>query len=717
MIERSRLHLCLRREVLLGAAALSVSLFLILPLLALLVWLLGCLGFLLCWLAFLIMGVLSYGGLFGGCCAALVGANRWKKGEETGPRILGAGVAAVVIGAVGFWLFESWYAPVQKAADDSYASCAAGSWFLYHDLFLGRRVYFWSWLLAGGAGLAATGTLLALGLLRCETMVQYSLLKIGYTCPRCHRRGVPLFRCPGCRALVADLWPSVYGVWWASCGSCGEWLLTTDLAGRSARYEKVCRTPGCSLDLAGAELGQTAECHLAVVGAASAGKTSLLATALWQLEETFAPRHHLTVRFPDPREEAVHRQTVAGLRAGRVPPRTPGGPPQACRILLETESGRSTLVYLYDAAGDDFLAEQALAQHGFHHFVDGILFVVDPFAGPEARQLLSETEVSTIQPATAEAADILARLIPFWEGVWRVAGQGQFPVPLAVVVSKADATGILERLAGDSDLDREDDLATAAQEAERHSEAVRRFLSEQGLGNLAGNLEARFQTVRYFASAALFRRPEGSAGGTALLSRPDGRTALPSRPDGSGDPSHLPNTPVPFTPHGVVAPLIWLLDQSGVWEESSLRSVLGNVRGYLSRSVRGTEGVLAQVTAWGLLLGGPGSLLLGSWGWLGTGWTLGVAGLGLAGWIGWSRYHQFGWADWTRLRAWLIARRRQQIRCLQGQEGARARRRAWLEVAVVLVGIAVLGLWWWPAAVLLGLGVVAAGLGSIGGRL
>ena len=112
--------------------------------------------------------------------------------------------------------------------------------------------------------------------------------------------------------------------------------------------------------------------------------------------------------------------------------------------------------------------------------------------------------------------------------------------------------------------------AVAAQEAERDSAAVRLFLVQHGLGDLANALEIRFERVAFFA---------------AQMENP---------------------------PHGVLAPLIWLSHHTGAFSDlPGWYWALGNLRRWWRRALRGREGPRAANIAWGLIIiGGPLAVLL-----------------------------------------------------------------------------------------------------------
>ncbi len=112
----------------------------------------------------------------------------------------------------------------------------AGSLALYHS-----EITLWSAIILGAT---LAGPLLVLGtvyLLRARSLLSNSLYRICYTCPHCSQTGLPAFRCPGCRTAHTDLKPSLFGVFFARCGTprCGRHLPTINVFGRNG-LDKVC---------------------------------------------------------------------------------------------------------------------------------------------------------------------------------------------------------------------------------------------------------------------------------------------------------------------------------------------------------------------------------------------------------------------------------------------------------------------------------------------
>jgi Double-GTPase 2 len=430
-------------------------------------------------------------------------------------------------------------------------------------------------IVALAAGLAwPVLVLLTIGLLRARALMDRSLYRICFTCPRCSHTGLPAFRCPGCKKAHADLKPSLHGVFFARCGTvrCGRSLPALNFLGRS-RLEKIC--PKCGEELHHASLGKSPEYRIAIVGTKSGGKTNLLVAAVWQFEQVFAPANGLRVSFSSPDEEKTYRALVARLKAGQAMDKTlPEPVPHAFTLSVADEGGeQSCLLYLYDAAGEDFEDEQVLGGHPLDSY-DALLFVVDLFAEEGAKRgalgPLDQGQVARANSTGMDAGFIAGRLVSALEKRLGVGPTGIFRVPVAVVVTKLDVCGVGSRLGiGAKDLDQPFPSFTAAVlRAERDHDRVRALLFKIGLGNTVQLLEQRFEVTCYFGASPLGRSLDLA--------------------DSSS-----------FRPRGVMAPLVWLCDRTNaLGDMDPFDVVFINSHVYLARALRGKEGTAMRLGAW-----------------------------------------------------------------------------------------------------------------------
>lgn len=420
-------------------------------------------------------------------------------------------------------------------------------------------------------------TLLAIGYLRGREFIAYAAQRISYTCPRCARSGRPAYKCPGCGRTHDDLIPGIYGLFRARCGNppCIASLPTCVAAGRD-RLQKACQR--CGADIPHAAVGTRPEYRIALVGAASSGKSNLLVTAIWQLKERFAPENGLKVTFADATEEKQYDRLVNQLKSGIPMTKTWDRLP-ALTVGLEDEDGEgSCLLHLFDAAGEHFADESALRDHPIEG-ADAIIFVVDPFAEEAVyRGALGDLDslvLSRANAAVEQAQYIAARLVNVLEQKL-VNPNSRFHIPVAVVVTKVDVAGVGKRYrVGSTDLARRfTTFAAAVDRAEREEARVLTLLHDIGLGNLVQLFEARFDVVGYFAASPL---------GRSLADDPNRG----------------------FEPRGVVPPLVWLCGaMSALGDTDPVHVFLTNTHLFTVRCLRGLEGRGMRQLLWAVLLGG-----------------------------------------------------------------------------------------------------------------
>ncbi|MCS7303786.1 MAG: hypothetical protein NZ602_01585 [Thermoguttaceae bacterium] len=507
MIDRSarRLHFWLRPKTFAMAAALSAAGLLTLPVLAVAVLLLGGivagLCFLLLW-AMAVLGVLlAVGGLVvaGGGLAQQDGA------------LTGGGLLAGVLGWGLFSLSKYWEEPVGGFATRFWQQSLHATQFLLEEVFLRYHLYFWSLVPIGIAGFLALGTLAAIGILRCHDWINHHWYGICYTCPMCHQRGLPLFRCPGCSQPVSQLQPSPYGLFQAYCAHCQRPLPTVDWLGRSS-LPKLCANPACSAELSHPAIGALPELHIGFLGAQSSGKTSLMMVAIWQLARQVAPRYAFQLQWASAQQKDAFEASIRQLAEG-VPIRktAPQPHPPALPLALRFCDSEGILLYLYDAAGEDFMEESTMIGHRFHCFVHGLVLVIDPItewlAQADPQDKIDPNLLTNVHPATQQVVRIFDPFLCRLEHQRNLPGQKPFPIPLAVVISKTDPA---LRILGPKLLQKSSSSPVLqpgpqppGRSTSKHRWTPRQLLLQLGLGNLVMTLENRFQPVCYFATSAV----------------------------------------------------------------------------------------------------------------------------------------------------------------------------------------------------------------------
>lgn len=506
-----------------------------------------------------------------------------KNGEN--PPGFGCAALVFVVLAIGLmlgtgWSGGCWQFQAENAkmtwgfAVPGWVTCLDGSWFLC-KLFFDYEIY---WFATGLWCAAITASGFTLGLIaaaRVQGLMLRVFRKIRLQCPRCGEASTR-WRCTGCAELHNDLYPTRFGIWTAACMKCGHNVPTTVFGQR--KVDKVCGV--CGYDLCHPDLGRLPEFHIAVVGAKNGGKSHLMTAALEFLDKHFSPANGYELAFANSAEEREYRDRVGRLSSGQVLPQTTrSSRPTAFTISIKkTNTGDGCLLYFYDAAGEDIQEGasegKGLSGHDFHAFVDAVILVVDPFAEEGLRrEIEGGGEIpQNVNPATHDAHYILGRMIPHWARTQRVSADGRFAFPIAVVLTKMDASGLASRVGGFTQLDRRySSFAEVAEDAESLSDQVRLLLERSGSVDLLRLLESHFGDIRFFGVSSLGRIANA-------LNRS------------------------PFQSQGAFAPLAWLLHHT-----TAMSTGAGSVRsarfflGYLGRSLRGIEGSRAKWAAYATL--------------------------------------------------------------------------------------------------------------------
>lgn len=318
------------------------------------------------------------------------------------------------------------------------------------------------------------------------------------SCRHCYQLAVvPAYRCLGPHPtadrlagddLHRDLRPGRLGVLWRRCG-CGLRLPTTVLrAASSRRLEARCPSCGEAL-LPGA--GVVTDVRMPVFGAASAGKTQLIMSALVGLHRA-AEDADAEVSLADERDRQRYEVYDRLLRDGGSPAKTEaGGTPVAVTLRLARRS-RVALVHLFDAAGEDLVDREQNARLAYLDHARSLIYVLDPFSVRRVRDEYAECApdvFAAANPASHDPEDAYNATVQRLQDY----GVRTDRRRLVFVVSKAD---LLEKLsAGPGEPD-----------------GVRAWLVDNGLGNLVLAAERDFGEVAYFLVSG--RRPdrEGGAG-------------------------------------------------------------------------------------------------------------------------------------------------------------------------------------------------------------
>lgn len=397
-----------------------------------------------------------------------------------------------------------------------------------------------SLVLLGGVGITSL-LMLLLGLVNSLGGAIYHMY---YRCPVCHAQmRLPVHSCPSCNRAHTRLWPSIYGVFHHTC-VCGEQLPTLDILGKRRLVQ---RCPTCNSTLNEA-IGRATNIHIPIVGGPSAGKTHYLIATLRDLIERYAPTHNIAVSMPDIQHRRDYEASVRILRRGQQLRKTAverDNNTQAYNLQIKRRwHPVPTLLYIYDGAGEYYTNQESAQQQVYYRFVNGVIMIVDPFAIEQVYHQYKpriDTEGQTLAVNAREPlSGIYERMIEALEIHYNLKRDTRFPHPIAVVLTKADAFDLDQRIGAAAAHHAMQKNPQIQSEEEAIDLLVEQFLTAYGESNFVRNLRLQFSAVRFF-----------SVSSTGRIVNPADYASL--------------------EPVRVLDPLLWLLAQNGVLPQEASR--------------------------------------------------------------------------------------------------------------------------------------------------
>jgi len=436
-------------------------------------------------------------------------------------------LAFLLIAAYVSLLMWGWKAPVHIMARAASGSCASGTVSVLGSVSFAAAIVIFMVYLAVLVFLTALSFLVFLPM-RLGQEVYLLYRQIAYECPHdCPTKGkkLPIHICE-CGQEYRDLKPSFYGIFHHKCRHAdGKYvkLPTMDMLGR---YKLQRKCADCGGYLIRSPYGPSRPFSVAAIGPVNVGKTMFLRQAMRPLCTRINSADGYKAQIID--EEKLKPDFEALDRGITLPKTVRAGDATAMAIKAPKRRGQKIVLQLYDFPGEDFQTMERFARKQALQRVEGIVLLVDPFSFPSLSghaKRLSET-LKPVETALTTIVGNMVRLLML-KGVPSRAGK--FAIPLAVVLSKADAlpTGDFPYLgnlySSNGKHAQADALSARCQEA----------LDKLGGGNAIRALQQNFSTVRYFACTAQGR----------MYDLKD---------------------PRPFVPAGVVEPFTWMLRVGGV---------------------------------------------------------------------------------------------------------------------------------------------------------
>ncbi len=362
--------------------------------------------------------------------------------------------------------------------------------------------------------------------------------RIFLVCPNsnCYQKiGLPVYICPNCGVKHDKLIPGTYGIFRRLC-QCTAQLPTLFLFGRH-KIPSICPNERCQRPLSGVE-GVARNLHVPIVGGPAAGKTSFMMASMCELHRRSASGQ-LIMDFPEKKHRVLYERCSRDFMNGALLGKTAEDSPDAFLLKLNDGGSSEKLLYMYDAAGELYQQTDVLRGHEYYSYTHGILFLLDPFSLPQVQidfERPLQSASAQIRPCAERPQDVYDRMIGTLRQFSKMSGSFR-SVPIAVVVTKADAFGLAADIAATHN---GNGFGGGKKQDDPESDSVRQWLIGHGEGNLVRGIEHDFKKVQYFHCSALGRLPDASY--------------------------------TPFVPEGVLDPLEWVLKPYGLRLDGGKRS-------------------------------------------------------------------------------------------------------------------------------------------------
>lgn len=381
------------------------------------------------------------------------------------------------------------------------------------------------------AGLAV----LCVGILALFNKLYEIRYRIFSPCPACHHTmPMAVHICPACGREHTLLRPSAYGVFKHRCW-CGAKLSTLGLLGRN-QYTRKCAH--CAY-VFNNEIGNSAYAGIVFIGGPQAGKSNLTFMVAHELLNTYAKsKPGYSIKFTDEKDEAEYLNNIQQFNRGRTLSKTTDMKLQAYTLELRKLQAVGQVLYLYDPAGEVYQDYEALSQQAFFNYVSTLVLVLDPFSIHLYRQIHREAidaAQNRLRPSELTMEAVLSRLIELLEQLRKRPGKPT-DIPLAVVISKADALDLDEQIGHAAAQRLMQKNPAIVSEADAIHVLVEAFLERYEQGNSLRELRSHFTRIKFFSCSALGRPPAD-------------------------------NDLRPFQSQRVLEPILWALDTAGAVDE------------------------------------------------------------------------------------------------------------------------------------------------------
>ena len=286
-------------------------------------------------------------------------------------------------------------------------------------------------------------------------LIENAYLKIksvSFRCQKCtHAYDIPVYCCPKCNINHVRLRPGRYGVFKRKC-VCGSILpLTVKVTGKyptgstaNQNYwikfniaDMKSRCPHCGNE---DNAGITHPISIALIGGASAGKTTFKVAFLKDFLDEETVKYNIDFEFPNTEYEDEFKRIESYYRGLPIPATQNGTEYDIITFsffLKHKKFGVDRLIHLYDMPGETF--QRGDAQEGWHMYTfnDGAVFLIDPYALTKIKEEnQNELQGSSMGISVASMNDLIESLIDTLHQVKTPKNmRGKFTIPIALTIT------------------------------------------------------------------------------------------------------------------------------------------------------------------------------------------------------------------------------------------------------------------------------------------
>ena len=351
--------------------------------------------------------------------------------------------------------------------------------------------------------------------------------QIAYRCPICKNEyKIPTYECPICNIKHKHLKPGLYGILRRKC-VCGTrlpvsvrvkgWYSEKDPESgyyfqHPVKFEEL--KSYCTYCGTEHNAGLSKPTSIALIGGASAGKTTFKVAFINDLFETEMIKYGIDYEFPDPSDVKEYEDALQYYKGLRIIASTGKGMANDISTfsfsLKHKKFNASRMLHIYDMPGETFQSGDAKEGWENYTFTEGAVFLVDPYSIP-AIKAEHQGEIGTMGVCEMHMDRLNDSLIDTLRQVKVKKRNGKFTIPIALTINKVDSP-LLKKLVG---ADAVINLMSAHPDVFTDyfvtmDYICRCFIVKYGGINFIANLDNNFETVHFFFSSPMGYVPKAT---------------------------------------------------------------------------------------------------------------------------------------------------------------------------------------------------------------